>query len=210
LGKGRVEVMVLLSGTIGHYFTNSDIAKYPVREGGAFVHCDSSGKDEKNGMWVFNRGKGWHGSSREEVTLVFADRDNRELVIAFPKSVSEVQGNKLSVSAIGGFGPKKELVAIVTKKSEYSILEFTLHLPLSGLRQTAVIRKDTGFGGGYSITLKRRLSRKDTIVKPKKVVETDLHGMTVTGRGNVSKIGKLLPGPVHVDDLNCYAVPITS
>jgi hypothetical protein len=60
-----LDVEVMMSATIGHTFSGGNIDKIPVRQGGAFIHCDGSGLATKNGLWVVQTGSGWHGSSEQ-------------------------------------------------------------------------------------------------------------------------------------------------
>ena len=203
LAGQQVDVMVLTAGTMGHDFTDSRLQTIPVRDGGAFVHCDNSGKAEKNGVWVLNRGQGWHGSFRNEVTLSFNDMDNTTRVIGFPMKSDEVPGPNMTVSAVAGFGALRDLTAVVTDKAGYYVRKFTLTIPGGRREQTAAFERDGETA--YKVTLTRPYSIT------KKVQATwsgaDGVGMKASGRGNVSKIGKLLGGPNN-PDLDCYHVPI--
>ena len=202
LAGQQVDVMVLTAGTMGHDFTDSRLQTVPVRDGGAFVHCDNSGKAEKNGVWVLNRGQGWHGTFRNEVTLSFDDLDATKRTIGFSTKGDDVTGPNMTVSAIAGFGTLRDLTAVVTENSRGWVRKFTLTIPGGRSPQTAAFEKagaDT-----YQVTLKR--SSKTKVVQAK-WTDADTFGMGASGRGNVSKIGKLLGGP-NDPDLDCYFVPI--
>ena len=202
LAGQQVDVMVLTAGTMGHDFTDSRLQTIPVRDGGAFVHCDNSGKAEKNGVWVLNRGQGWHGTFRNEVTLSFDDMDATKRTIGFPTNGNDVTGPNMTVSAIAGFGTLRDLTAVVTENTRGWVRKFTLTIPGGRSPQTAAFEKvgaDT-----YQVTLKR--SSKTKVVQAK-WTDADTFGMGASGRGNVSKIGKLLGGP-NDPDLDCYFVPI--
>ena len=202
LAGQQVDVMVLTAGTMGHDFTDSRLQTIPVRDGGAFVHCDNSGKAEKNGVWVLNRGQGWHGTFRNEVTLSFDDLDATKRTIGFSTKGDDVTGPNMTVSAIAGFGTLRDLTAVVTENSRGWVRKFTLTIPGGRSPQTAAFEKagaDT-----YQVTLKR--SSKTKVVQAK-WTDADTFGMGASGRGNVSKIGKLLGGP-NDPDLDCYFVPI--
>lgn len=205
LAGEKVDVMVLISGTMTHFFNESRLITIPVKEGGAFVHADNSGKLEKNGLWVIKPGGGWHGSHRDENTLAFDDLDHKKRVIGIPKA-DRVQGNTMTVTAIAGFGPVRDLQATGVVAGGGWIRNFTVVLPGSGREQTAVVEKPSG--QDYKVTLSRKFSG-NKVRQNLKLGYGDLSGMTATGRGNASKIGKLLPGPDD-PDLDCYSVPITS
>jgi len=203
LGGQQVDVMVLTAGTMSHDFTDSKIGTIPVRDGGAFVHCDNTGKPEKNGVWVVTRGQGWHGSYRNEVTLSFDDLDATKRTVGFPTNEADVPGQNMTVSAISGFGALRDLTAVVTEKSRGWVRKFTLTLPGGRSPQTAEFEKDGA--DIYKVTLTR--PRANPKVVRAKFSGADTFGMMATGRGNTSKIGKLLGGP-NSPDLDCYFVPI--
>ncbi|HXT14570.1 MAG TPA: Ig-like domain-containing protein [Gemmatimonadaceae bacterium] len=60
-----LDVEVFISATNPHDFT-TQLNAVPVRNGGYFVHCDASVGNEsglrRNGVWVIQRGGGWHGT----------------------------------------------------------------------------------------------------------------------------------------------------
>ena len=56
-----LDVEIYMSATNPHAFTDDYMARIPVRNGGYLVHCDASGEASKNGVWLINRGGGWHG-----------------------------------------------------------------------------------------------------------------------------------------------------
>lgn len=202
LGGQQVDVMVLTSGSMLHDFTDSRLVTIPVRDGGAFVHCDNSGLAIKNGVWVINRGKGWHGSFRNEVTLAFDDLDRIKRAIGFLTQSDDVPGPTMTVSAVAGFGSVRDLTATVTEKSRGWVRKFTLPIPGGRFSQTAAFEKD---GDDYKVTLTRMFSRQKVVrARPS---NADHYGMRATGRGNVSKIGKLVGGPGDAD-LDCYFMPI--
>ncbi|MGO8816798.1 MAG: hypothetical protein ACLQVG_19335 [Terriglobia bacterium] len=203
LGGQQVDVMVLTAGTMSHDFTESRLGTIPVRDGGAFVHCDNTGKAEKNGVWVVTRGQGWHGSHRNEVTLSFDDLDDTKRTVGFPTNSDDVPGQTMTVTAVAGFGTVRDLTAAVTTKSNGWVRKFTLTIPGGRSVQTAEFEKDGA--DVYKVTLTRSKSRAKVVRA--KWTDPDRFGMGATGRGNVSKIGKLLGGP-NDRDLDCYSVPI--
>jgi hypothetical protein len=204
LVNARVDVMVVVSGSVEHNFTEAKISTVPVKNGGAFVHCDNSGKDIKNGVWALNRGQGWHGTARgDAITLSFEDIDNKKRIIEFPPYAKDVPGPKMKIAAVLGFGTLRELTATVITRDSW-IRKFSLDLPGSGRTQTAVFKKD---GDHYKITLSRAFSRGKTTEA--KLIQAEAFGMRTTGRGNVSKIGKLQP-PVGDPDLDCYTLSISN
>ena len=202
LQGGKVDAMILLSGSISHGFGDAEIGKIPVREGGAFIHCDDSGADEKNGLWAISLGKGWHGSAKNEFTLAFDDLDNKKLVIAFPIESKDSPGPTMKVTAVGGFGPVRTIDATVIDK-RLRIKKFKMTIPGPGRTQTAEFEEL--YDNDWQVKLSRSLSPgKVRKVKPQ---FQDVQGVTTTGRGNVSKIGKLYPAPNDAD-LSCYHLPI--
>lgn len=202
LAGTKVDVMVVLSGSVAHKFGDAEIEVVPVRDGGAFIHCDDSGLAEKNGLWVLSRGKGWHGSAKNEITLAFDDLDNSKRVIAFPMLSKDVPGPVMTVTAVGGFGGLRTLNATVNAKGNY-IKKFTMVIP-GGRAQTAVIELHSN-DNNWEVKLTRPLSlSKSKSVMPQ---NQDTQGMRTTGRGNVSRIGKLFPAPNDAN-LDCYTVPI--
>ncbi len=56
-----LDLEMYISATNPHGFTDLMIGRIPVRDGGYFVHCDATGDATKNGTWLINRRKGWHG-----------------------------------------------------------------------------------------------------------------------------------------------------
>lgn len=68
-----LDVEIYMSATNPHAFTDDYMARIPVRNGGYLIHCDASGEASKNGVWLINRGGGWHGMtvdiSRQDAKL---------------------------------------------------------------------------------------------------------------------------------------------
>jgi hypothetical protein len=214
-GGRPVDVEVLISGTVTHNFTDQDISKIPVRDGGAFVHCDNTGIAEKNGVWVLDRGKGWHGTRGfDDQVLTFTDLDGTKRTIALNrKNQNYAVGQTIDVSALEGFGSTQKPTAVINDPGRRYVKKFTITLPSSHWQaQSAVVEPLNN--GNFKISLMRWMwTTREIIVTPKPLhlrqfPGIDPFGLKPSGAGNVSKIGKLVPNPSDDVDLVCYAVAI--
>lgn len=206
LGGQKVDVMVVISATMAHHFGNSQIHKIAVRDGGAFVQCDSSKPTEsefRNGVWALSRGKGMHGRDEGKDVYNFTDLDGANRMIAIPLAPNTGTGSKADIDALVGFGKKTTLKAAVIERSgQNNLKKFTLSLP-GGRSQTALFEMKQP--GSYRLTLSRKHAASKELTITSEV--QDIAGTKYSGTGNVTKISRLLPDP-DLDGLVCYYLPI--
>src|SRR5690606_1006309 len=63
VGAMRVDVQLLISQGMDHNFGTGSLNRYPVKDGGYFVHCDGTEEyDAANGVWQITPGRGTHGT----------------------------------------------------------------------------------------------------------------------------------------------------
>jgi predicted amidohydrolase len=207
LAGQKVDVMVVISASMAHHFGNSQIGKIPVRDGGAFVQCDSSTPSEsefRNGVWAVNRGKGMHGRDEGSEVFRFRDMDGTGRIIAIPVRGNTGDGPTVDIPALGGFGSVKSLKATgIERSGQKNLKKFSVTLPGGKRSQTALFEMNQP--GSYKVTLSRRFSKPTEIQI--KSDPLDLAGTTFSGTGNVTKISKLLPDP-DLDGLVAYFLPI--
>ncbi len=207
LAQQKVDAMVVISASMAHHFGNSQIGKIPVRDGGAFVQCDSSVPSEsefRNGVWVVNRGKGMHGRDEGSDVFRFKDLDGTGRIIAIPLGANTGDGTTVNIAALGGFGSTKTLKATgIERSGQKNLKKFCLSLTGGRLAQTAQFEMKQP--GSYKVKLSRAFSKSRTIeIEADRV---DLAGTKFSGTGNVTKISKLLPDP-DLDGLACYFLPV--
>ena len=58
-----LDIEIYISGYNKHNFDPGVMGRIPVRDGGYFIHCEAGGKEDRVGVWLINRGQGWHGPS---------------------------------------------------------------------------------------------------------------------------------------------------
>ncbi len=206
LGGQHVDVMVVISATMAHHFGNSQIHKIAVRDGGAFVQCDSSKPTEsefRNGVWALSRGKGMHGRDEGKDVYNFTDLDGVKRMIAIPLAPNTGTGPTADIDALVGFGKTTTLKATgVERSGQQNLQKFTLSLP-GGRSQTALFERNNP--GDYNVTLSRKLAAPKVLNIKSEAL--DIAGTKYSGTGNVTKIGRLLPDP-DLDGLVCYYLPI--
>ncbi|MCX6592592.1 MAG: hypothetical protein NTZ56_13805, partial [Acidobacteria bacterium] len=64
VGGNLLDMHILLSQGMDHNFATQALNRYPVKDGGYFVHCEGTEAfDAANGVWRLARGSGTHGTN---------------------------------------------------------------------------------------------------------------------------------------------------